>query len=380
MALANAPDATRGAHAPPAPAAVEPGAVPALFARQRRRLALASVLLVLMLLALAVVSLGTGAVAIPPGRVVAVIRGWFAQDPAVLASREALVVFGIRLPRLVLGALIGAGLAVSGALMQGLFRNPLADPGLVGVSSGSALAAATTIVLADRILGTSQFQLPFVLLPAGAFLGGLASTLILYAIATREGRTSIAIMLLAGVALGAFAGALTGVLSFISDDRQLRDLTFWALGSLSGASWTKVMAVAPLILPVLIAVPMLARGLNALLLGEAEAFHLGIPVQRLKNTAIVMVAVAVGASVAAAGVIGFVGIVVPHLLRLMFGPDHRMLLPFSALAGATLLTGADLITRILVAPAELPIGILTAAIGAPFFLWLLLRRDRSLDA
>ena len=359
---------------------MEAGAVPALFARQRRRLALAAVLLVLLLLGLAVISLGTGAVAIPPGRVVAVIRGWFAGDPAVLASREALVIFGIRLPRLVLGGLIGAALAVSGALMQGLFRNPLADPGLVGVSSGSALAAATTIVLADRILGTSQFQLPFLLLPVGAFLGGLASTLILYAIATREGRTSIAIMLLAGVALGAFAGALTGVLSFISDDRQLRDLTFWSLGSLSGASWTKVMTVAPLILPVLVAVPMLARGLNALLLGEAEAFHLGIPVQRLKNTAIVMVAVAVGASVAAAGVIGFVGIVVPHLLRLMFGPDHRMLLPFSALAGATLLTGADLIARVIVAPAELPIGILTAAIGAPFFLWLLLRRDRSLDA
>ncbi|CEJ12444.1 Hemin transport system permease protein HmuU [bacterium YEK0313] len=360
--------------------AVEAGAVPALFARQRRRLALAAVLLVLLLLGLAVISLGTGAVAIPPGRVVAVIRGWLAGDPAVLASREALVIFGIRLPRLVLGGLIGAALAVSGALMQGLFRNPLADPGLVGVSSGSALAAATTIVLADRILGTSQFQLPFVLLPVGAFLGGLASTLILYAIATREGRTSIAIMLLAGVALGAFAGALTGVLSFISDDRQLRDLTFWSLGSLSGASWTKVMTVAPLILPVLAAVPMLARGLNALLLGEAEAFHLGIPVQRLKNVAIVMVAVAVGAGVAAAGVIGFVGIVVPHLLRLMFGPDHRMLLPFSALAGATLLTGADLIARVIVAPAELPIGILTAAIGAPFFLWLLLRRDRSLDA
>jgi len=182
------------------------------------------------------------------------------------------------------------------------------------------------------------------------------------------------------VALGAFAGALTGLLAFISDDRQLRDLTFWSLGSLSGASWTKVWTVTPLILPVLLAVPFLARGLNALLLGEAEAFHLGIPVQMLKRAAIVMVAVAVGAGVAAAGVIGFVGIVVPHLLRLMFGPDHRTLLPFSALLGAILLTGADLLARTLVAPAELPIGILTAAIGAPFFLWLLLRRDRTLDA
>ncbi|QCI67880.1 FecCD family ABC transporter permease [Phreatobacter stygius] len=360
--------------------AAEAGAVPALFARQRRRLAIATLLFIALFLALAVLSLGTGAVAIPPARVVAVIRGWFTGDTEIVGSREALVVFSIRLPRLVLGALIGAALAVSGTLMQGLFRNPLADPGLVGVSSGAALAAASTIVLGDRLLGTAQFQLPFALLPLGAFLGGLASTLILYAIATREGRTSVAIMLLAGVALGAFAGALTGLLSFISDDRQLRDLTFWSLGSLSGASWTKVMVIGPLILPVLFAVPVLARGLNALLLGEAEAFHLGIPVQRLKNAAILMVAVAVGAGVAASGVIGFVGIVVPHLLRLLFGPDHRMLLPFSALLGATLLTGADLLARVLVAPAELPIGILTAAIGAPFFLWLLLRRDRSLDA
>ncbi len=359
---------------------VEAGAVPALFARQRRRLTVAAALLIVLFLVLAVISLGTGAVAIPPARVLAVVRGWFTGDAEILASRDTLVVFSIRLPRLILGGLIGAALAVSGTLMQGLFRNPLADPGLVGVSSGAALAAASTIVLGDRILGTAQFALPFALLPFGAFLGGLVSTLILYAIATREGRTSVAIMLLAGVALGAFAGALTGLLSFVSDDRQLRDLTFWSLGSLSGASWTKVMVIAPLILPVLFAVPVLARGLNALLLGEAEAFHLGIPVQRLKNTAILMVAVAVGAGVAAAGVIGFVGIVVPHLLRLLFGPDHRMLLPFAALLGATLLTGADLLARVLVAPAELPIGILTAAIGAPFFLWLLLRRDRSLDA
>jgi iron complex transport system permease protein len=354
--------------------------VPALFARQRRRLACAVVLLVFVFLALAVLSLGTGAVGIPASRVIAVLRGWIAGDASVLASRDALVVLNIRLPRLVLGALIGAALAVSGTLMQGLFRNPLADPGLVGVSSGAALAAAATIVLGDRLLGTAQFQLPFVSLPLGAFIGGLASTLVLYAIATRQGRTSVAVMLLAGVALGAFTGAMTGVLSFVSDDRQLRDLTFWSLGALSGASWAKVVAVAPLIVPILLAVPVLARGLNALLLGEAEAFHLGIPVQRLKSAVILMVAVAVGASVAAAGVISFVGMVVPHLLRLVFGPDHRMLLPFAALLGATLLIGADLLARVMVAPAELPIGILTAAIGAPFFLWLLLRRDRSLDA
>lgn len=354
--------------------------VAGLFATRRRRLAIAAAVLLLLLLVLAILALGLGAVRIAPARVIAVLGAALSGDTMAGQSREGLIVLSIRLPRLLLGALIGAALAVSGALMQGLFRNPLADPGLVGVSSGAGLAAAATIVLGDRLFGLASGQTPFLLLPFGAFIGGLASTLVLYGIATRHGRTSVAIMLLAGVAIGAFAGAMTGLLAFISDDRQLRDLTFWSLGSLSGASWTKLAVVTPLVLPVLLAVPMLARGLNALLLGEAEAYHLGIAVQQLKRLVIVMVAIAVGASVAAAGVIGFVGIVVPHLLRLMFGPDHRMLLPFSALAGAILLTGADLVARTLVAPAELPIGILTAAIGAPFFLWLLLGRDRTLDS
>jgi iron complex transport system permease protein len=184
-------------------------------------------------------------------------------------------------------------------------------------------------------------------------------------------------MLLAGIAFEALARAAMGLFAYASDDRQLRDLTFWSLGSLSGASWTKVAAVAPLVVPVLVATPLLARGLNALALGEAEAFHLGVSVQRLKAVAILLVAVAVGAAVAAAGTIGFVGIVVPHVLRLAIGADHRRLLPASALLGATLLVAADSVARTLVAPAELPIGILTAMMGAPFFLWLLLQRDRT---
>jgi iron complex transport system permease protein len=296
------------------------------------------------------------------------------------ANRHALVVLNIRLPRTLLVLLVGAALAVSGAVMQGLFRNPLADPGLVGVSAGAALAAGVTIVLGDLYLVPFLGRLPFALLPAGAFLGGLLSTILLYAIATRGGRTSIPTMLLAGVALGALAGALSGFLAYLSDDRQLRDLTFWTLGSFSGASWSKVSVVAIIILPLLIAMPFLARGLNALALGEAEAFHLGLNVQRIKGLAIVLVALAVGASVAAAGVIGFVGIVVPHLARLLLGANHRVLLPASTLGGAILLAGADILARTLVAPAELPIGILTAALGAPFFLWLLLRRNGAFSA
>ncbi len=346
--------------------------VEALTAK-RRRSVFATTLLVLCAAAIAILSLKAGAVEISAGRVVAILLGSQAET-----GRDALVVLNVRLPRLLLGLLVGAALAVSGAMMQGLFRNPLADPGIVGVSAGAGLAAAVTIVLGERFITPVIGASPFLLLPVGAFLGGLATTLALYGIATREGRTSVATMLLAGIALGALAGAFTGLLAYASDDRQLRDLTFWSLGSLGGATWAKLAVVAPIILPILIATPMLARGLNALVLGEAEAYHLGIGVQRLKTTIILLVAAAVGASVAVAGVIGFVGIVVPHLLRLAIGPDHRLLLPLCAILGGALLAGADILARTIVAPAELPIGIVTAAIGAPFFLWLLLHRNRGI--
>lgn len=332
----------------------------------------------LLLAGALMLSLGLGAVAIPPGRIVAVLlHGGGEGLPQAGFARDALVILNIRLPRTLLGLLVGAGLAVSGALMQGLFRNPLADPALVGVSAGAGLAAASVIVLGDRLraaLGLAG-SMPYAVLPVAAFLGGLAATLGLYAVASRGGRTSVATLLLAGIALAALAGALTGLLVYASDDRQLRDLTFWSLGSLGGATWTKVAASAPAILPILLLVPLLGRGLNALVLGEAEAFHLGIAVERLKRCVILLVAVAVGAGVAAAGVIGFVGLVVPHALRLVIGPEHRRLLPACALLGGSLLVLADVAARLVVAPAELPIGIVTALVGAPVFLWLLLGRS-----
>ncbi|WP_112662765.1 FecCD family ABC transporter permease [Microvirga flavescens] len=342
-----------------------------LHREDRQRITLG--MLLVLLVCVSFLGLGLGATGIPMTRVLSILASVINGDTAA-PTGEALIVLQVRLPRLLLGMLIGAALASSGALMQGLFRNPLADPGLVGVSSGAALAAAATITLGDRFLASLIGALPFGALPAGAFLGGLFTTLGLYLIATRAGRTSIATMLLAGIALGALANALMGLLAYISDDRQLRDLSFWSLGSLSGATWAKVAGVTPFIVPALLAMPFLARGLNALSLGEAEAFHLGFSVQRVKALAIILVSVSVGASVACAGIIGFVGIVVPHILRLLSGPDHRFLLPASALLGAILLITADIIARVIVAPAELPIGILTAAIGAPFFLWLLLRR------
>ena len=332
-----------------------------------------------LLLSVVLLSLGMGAIQIPSGRVLEVLaQGWAGEA----RTRDASVILDIRLPRTLLGLMVGAGLAVSGALMQGLFRNPLADPALVGVSSGAGLAAACVIVLGDRMLARLGLPgpLPYAILPGAAFLGGLVATLALYGLATRAGRTSVATMLLAGIALGALSGAVTGLLVYASDDRQLRDLTFWSLGSLGGASWTKVFATAPLILPVLAAVPVLGRGLNALVLGEAEAFHLGVRVERLKRACILLVAVAVGAGVAAAGVIGFVGLVVPHALRLVIGSEHRLLLPASAFLGGTLLVLADVAARVAAAPAELPIGIVTALVGAPVFLWLLLGRARIADA
>ncbi|SEG35268.1 iron complex transport system permease protein [Bosea lathyri] len=365
--------------ASPAPTAMLAPALASLIAGRRRVAVFTVVGLAFACIVLTLVAIGQGAIAIAPGRVAEILMARLSGDTTLLEGRDVLVVLNIRLPRVLLGLLVGAALAVSGALMQGLFRNPLADPGLVGVSAGAGLAAAATIVLGDRFLTGMAMKLPFAVLPFGAFCGGLASTLALYLIATRQGRTSVASMLLAGVALGALAGALTGLLAYISDDRQLRDLTFWSLGSLGGASWTKLAAVAPIVLPLLLAMPFLARGLNGLMLGEAEAYHLGIPVQRIKAMAIVLVALAVGASVASAGLIGFVGIVVPHLIRLAIGPDHRLLLPLSALGGAILLVAADIVARLIVAPSELPIGIVTAAIGAPFFLWLLLRRSSALD-
>lgn len=296
----------------------------------------------------------------------------FATD-TTLSARDSIIIYDIRLPRAVMGLLIGASLAVSGAVMQGLFRNPLADPGLVGVSSGASLGAVTMIVLGTQVFGPLFAIFGIYTLPVASFVGGLITTLLLYRIATRNGQTSIATMLLAGIALGALAGAVTGILVFKADDKQLRDLTFWGLGSLAGATWTKIFAAGPIMLAALLAVPFLARGLNAITLGEAAAFHMGVPVQRLKAIGIVTVAAATGASVAVSGGIGFVGIVVPHILRLIIGPDHRYLLPASALLGGVMLLFADMFARTIVAPAELPIGILTAVVGAPFFLWILLR-------
>ena len=296
-----------------------------------------------------------------------------------VSLRDRVVLLDIRLPRTLLGILIGAALAVSGAVMQALFRNALADPGLVGVSAGAGLGAITAIVIGGFLPATVLGFSDYFLVPVAAFFGGWATTILLYRVATRQGRTSVAVMLLAGIALGALTGALSGILVYHADDQQLRDLTFWGLGSLAGATWLKLAIAAPLILASLVVAPFLARTLNALALGEPAAMHLGIPIQKMKRIAILTVAASVGAAVAASGGIGFVGIVIPHLLRLIMGPDHRFLLVNSALLGAALLLFADIVSRVIIAPAELPIGIIMAVIGGPFFLYILLRNRSVVD-
>ncbi len=335
-----------------------------------RALAVAMVLLVFA----ALLSLSVGPTGITLTSLPRVIAAWLGGPADAGIAREQLVLIDIRLPRTLLAMFVGASLAVAGAMMQGLFRNPLADPGLIGVSSGAALAAVATIALGNGIAAPVLRPLGVYALPVAAFFGGAVTTLILVAIAGRHGRLMIGTLLLAGVALAAFAGGLTGLIAYLSNDRELRDLTLWSMGSLGGASWPKVVAVLPFAALTLFITPRLVRALNGFLLGEAEAFHLGIEVEKSKRLIMVATAASVGAAVAVSGIIGFVGLVAPHVVRILAGPDHRVVLPGSALLGATMVLLADVAARMIVRPAELPIGIVMAAIGAPVFLHLVTRR------
>ena len=319
------------------------------------------------LVAAFVAELALGPVAIAPGQV------WATLVPGQPASGSAeVIVTAIRLPRAVLAALVGAILAVAGAAMQGLFRNPLADPSLIGVTAGASLGASLAIVFGGALAGMAGLTVVSI----GAFIGAAAAVLLVYTLATRELSTSVTTMLLAGIAIGALAGAATSLLEFVATNEMLRRISLWQMGGLDGATWARVGVLAAVALPVVVGLLALAPALNALLLGESEARHLGFAVDAIKTALIGLVALGVGVSVALAGAIAFVGLVVPHIVRLCLGPDHRVVLPGSALAGAALLLTADVAARLLVAPAELPVGLLTALVGAPFFI-LLLRGSRD---
>lgn len=330
-------------------------------------------LLGFLLLLVVWLSLALGPVSLPLGDTLRALAHMLGLPVSADGLGQAELIVGqIRLPRTLLGIATGGVLALAGVAMQGLFRNPLADPGLIGVSSGAALGAAIAIVFGASIGGLPEAFAPY-LLSACAFAGGLLVTALVYRLGRHNGQTSVATMLLAGIALTALAGALIGLFTYLADDATLRTLTFWNLGSLNGASYPRLWPLLLITLLVACWLPRRVNALNALLLGESEARHLGFDVERLKVELILCTALGVGAAVAAAGMIGFIGLVVPHLLRLIVGPDHRVLLPASMFGGAILLLLADLIARLALAPAELPIGIVTALIGAPFFLYLLIR-------
>lgn len=323
------------------------------------------------LLVLAFLSLSVGAFSIPLGNVLSIISSQLGVNFAHFTAQQSNVLLQIRLPRLLLAILVGGGLGITGASLQGLFRNPLVEPGLIGVSTGGALFAVIFIVFGASI-PTWHYLGPFAL-PLAAFAGGLLNTYIVYRISSQFGKTDISLLILSGVALNALSGALIGLVLFYADDAAIRNFTFWSLGDLGGANWTKVGIGFLLIVGPVVFLLSQFRNLNALAIGENEAFHMGVDVQKTKIILLVASAVIVGTAVSMSGTIGFVGLVVPHLLRLTFGADHRLVLPGSFILGAILLTGADILARTIVMPAEMPIGIITAMMGAPFFVWLILR-------
>ncbi|BBA97042.1 putative ABC transporter iron(III)/siderophore permease [Actinacidiphila reveromycinica] len=275
----------------------------------------------------------------------------------------------VRMPRVVMSLLVGAGLACAGALMQGVFGNPLADPGVIGVSSGAAIGAAVVIVTGFSAFGAFT-------VPAAAFCTGLAATLLVYALSRSGGRTEVVTLVLTGIAVNAVTGAGLAFCTYFGDQTARDQIVFWQLGSLNGSRWVYVGTVAPFVAVGTAGALWLARRLDLLALGDRAARHVGVDVERLRLTAIVLVAVMVAAGVAFSGVIGFVGLVVPHLVRMAVGPAHRVLVPACVLGGAVLLAAADLVARTAVRYADLPIGMLTAAVGGPFFFWLL-RRTRT---
>ena len=277
----------------------------------------------------------------------------------------------IRIPRVILAAFVGASLGISGASLQGLFRNPLADPGLIGVSAGAALGASLIIVIGTGVL--PDFILGVFALPISAIIGASLVISLLYVLTRGFGYQGITYMLLVGIAVNAFVSVAIGLLTYMSTDAELRGLTFWTMGSFGGASWYLILPGLTIITATIIWLASSARKLDLLQLGESEAHRLGVDVKKLKFKVIISSAIIVGISVSLSGMIGFVGLVVPHLVRLLGGVNHSYLLPGSALFGASLMMLADLLSRTSIQPAELPVGLVTSAIGAPFFLWLIFR-------
>jgi iron complex transport system permease protein len=315
-----------------------------------------------------------GPVSIPVDRVAGVMVAPLGLDIAPYTRTEELVVTQLRLPRVVVASLVGMALGVAGATMQGLFRNPMADPGIIGVSAGGAAGAVLSIALGLN-------RLFFLALPFFAFLGAMGAAFLVYGIAAIGGRVSMATLLLAGIAVSAFlAAVVSATLVLVPDDNALREILFWLAGGLDARSWLHVQISGPPILLGVLAIVVFARDLNLLLLGDDDARSLGVRVGLVRPLLIVLASLITGVAVAVSGTISFVGLVVPHMLRLVAGPDHRVLIPISALGGALFMVVADTIARTIVQPAEIQVGIITSLVGAPFFLFLLVRNKRRAEA
>ena len=281
------------------------------------------------------------------------------------------ILYTIRMPRVMLAAFVGASLAISGACLQGLFRNPLADPGLIGVSAGAALGAAFAIVFSSRFIFL-DFLGPY-LIPFSAIIGSASVIIILFVITKGFGYDGVTYMLLAGIAVNAIAGVGIGVLTYISDDSELRSLTFWTMGSFGGVTWPLIMPAIVVIIFSIVWIIGLSRKLDLIQLGDVEASRLGINIKKVRFGVIISSAVVVGISVALSGMIGFVGLVVPHLVRILGGVNHLYVLIGSAIFGSILMVISDMMCRVIISPAELPVGLITSGLGSPFFLWLIFK-------
>ena len=325
-----------------------------------------------------VISARVGAVNISYPKIFAFIvqRFGYTTNTSFTNIEEALFL-KIRLPRVILCAFVGAALSVSGALMQALFRNPIVEPGLVGTSAGAALGAAFVLVMGKSLAGSYADALGPILLPLFAFAGGLTATLIVYRLSNVFGKTNVSTMILAGIAMNALANGGTGFFSYIARDPQARSITFWNLGTLSGADWDSAIIVGISTISGIFLCLKYSKDLNALLLGEEEAGYLGINTEKLKMRVILLNTFIVAIATSVVGVISFVGLIVPHLMRMLRSADNCFLIISSALLGAILLNLADMLARIIVAPSEFPIGIITAFTGAPVFLYILISSSRK---
>jgi len=338
------------------------------------RLATASAVLGVLLLAAALASLSMGPVSIPVSHVASIILEPINLDFATYMRTEELVIEQLRLPRIIVGALVGMALGVAGATMQGLFRNPMADPGIIGVSAGGALGAVAAIALGISGMFYQALSL-------FAFLGAMAAAFLVYGIATVGGRFSMSTLLLSGVAVSAFFGAIvSAIMVMVPSNEALREILFWLTGGLDSRSWEHVRLAGPPILGGAAVIVVLARDLNLLMLGDDEAKSMGVRVGLIRPGLLAAASLITGVAVAVSGTIAFVGLVVPHMLRLVVGPDHRVLIPLSAIGGALFMVIADTIARTVVQPVEFRVGIITAFVGAPFFIFLLIRNKRHAEA